>query len=34
MYDLTGRNISGPPPRPLTEFKVTQKGDDVIVSKV
>ncbi len=33
MYDLTGRNISGPPPRPLTEFRVTQKGDDVIVSK-
>jgi cytochrome b6-f complex iron-sulfur subunit len=34
MYDLNGRNISGPPPRPLTEYKVTQKGDDVIVSKV
>lgn len=34
MYDLNGRNISGPPPRPLVEYKVTQKGDDVIVSKV
>jgi len=33
MYDLTGRNISGPPPRPLTEYKVTLKGDDVIVSR-
>jgi cytochrome b6-f complex iron-sulfur subunit len=33
MYDLSGRNISGPPPRPLTEFKVVLKGDDVIVSK-
>ena len=21
-YDLTGRNVSGPPPRPLTPFKV------------
>lgn len=21
-YDLTGRNVSGPPPRPLTAFKV------------
>ena len=21
-YDLTGRNIAGPPPRPLTAFKV------------
>lgn len=22
VYDLTGRNVSGPPPRPLTPFKV------------
>ncbi len=34
IYDLNGANISGPPPRPLQEFKVTTKGDDVIVSKV
>lgn len=33
IYDLNGANISGPPPRPLAEFKVTTKGDDVIVSK-
>jgi cytochrome b6-f complex iron-sulfur subunit len=33
MYDLNGRNISGPPPRPLTEYKVAVKGDDVIVSR-
>jgi Rieske Fe-S protein len=33
QYDLNGRNVAGPPPRPLTEFKVTQKGDDVIVSR-
>jgi Rieske Fe-S protein len=33
MYDLNGQNIAGPPPRPLTAFKVTQRGDDVIVSK-
>jgi Rieske Fe-S protein len=33
MYDLNGRNISGPPPRPLQQFKVAQKGDDVIVSR-
>lgn len=31
IYDLNGRNISGPPPRPLTEYRVVQKGDDVIV---
>ena len=34
IYDLGGRNISGPPPRPLTQFRVVQKGDDVIVFRV
>jgi len=33
MYDLNGRNIAGPPPRPLTEFKVVIKGDDVVVTR-
>jgi cytochrome b6-f complex iron-sulfur subunit len=33
IYDLSGRNVSGPPPRPLTQYTVTQKGDDVIVSR-
>ncbi|MBI5021406.1 MAG: Rieske (2Fe-2S) protein [Ignavibacteriales bacterium] len=32
-YDLTGRNVSGPPPRPLTEFRVVVQGEDVFVSK-
>lgn len=36
-YDLTGRNISGPPPRPLTAFKVNlvPKGasSTIVVSK-
>lgn len=32
-YDLNGRNISGPPPRPLDEFKVIQQGDEISVSK-
>ncbi len=32
-YDLNGRNISGPPPRPLDEYKVIQQGDEVFVSK-
>lgn len=37
-YDLTGRNIAGPPPRPLSAFKVNlvQKGEGVstiVVSK-
>lgn len=38
-YDLHGRNVAGPPPRPLTPYKVNlvARGDDpatVIVSKV
>jgi cytochrome b6-f complex iron-sulfur subunit len=32
-YDLTGRNISGPPPRPLTRYAVQVTGDDITVSK-
>lgn len=32
-YDLNGKNIAGPPPRPLEEFKVFVRGEDVIVTK-
>lgn len=32
-YDLHGQVLAGPPPRPLEEFKVTVKGDDVIISR-
>jgi cytochrome b6-f complex iron-sulfur subunit len=37
-YDLTGRNIAGPPPRPLTAFKVNllsngESAATVVVSK-
>ncbi|MGA7837836.1 MAG: Rieske (2Fe-2S) protein [Ignavibacteriaceae bacterium] len=32
-YDLNGRNISGPPPRPLTEYSVIQKGKEIYISK-
>lgn len=32
-YDLNGRNISGPPPRPLTEFRVVVQGEDVLISR-
>ena len=34
VYDLNGRNVSGPPPRPLNGMKVSIQGDEVIVSKV
>lgn len=32
-YDLNGRNIAGPPPRPLDEFRVVVQGEEVFVSK-
>lgn len=32
-YDLNGRNISGPPPRPLEEYKVNVRGDEIVVSR-
>jgi Rieske Fe-S protein len=32
-YDLTGKNVSGPPPRPLEEFTVNVKGDDITVTR-
>lgn len=31
LYDLNGRNLSGPPPRPLRQYRVVQQGDDVVV---
>ncbi len=33
LYDLDGRNVSGPPPRPLERFAVNIQGEDVIVSR-
>jgi Rieske Fe-S protein len=32
-YDLDGRNVSGPPPRPLERYVVHVEGEDVIVEK-
>jgi cytochrome b6-f complex iron-sulfur subunit len=32
-YDLNGRNISGPPPRPLDEFRVVIQGGEIFISK-
>jgi Rieske Fe-S protein len=31
-FDLNGKNIAGPPPRPLQEFDVHLKGDEIYVS--
>ncbi len=33
IFDLHGRNIGGPPPRPLPEFKVNIRNGKVVVSK-
>ena len=32
-YDVNGNNVSGPPPRPLEQYSVNTKGDDVIVTR-
>jgi len=33
LYDLAGRNVSGPPPRPLELFQVHVRGDEIVVSR-
>ncbi|MGB9071602.1 MAG: Rieske (2Fe-2S) protein [Terriglobales bacterium] len=33
IYDLNGRNVSGPPPRPLDVFDVHLRGDEIVVSR-
>jgi len=32
-YDVNGRNIAGPPPRPLDEYRVVVQGGEILVSK-
>ncbi len=32
-YDLAGKNVSGPPPRPLEAYRVDVVGGEVVVSK-
>lgn len=33
MYDLAGRNVAGPPPRPLESYRVHVTGGEIVVSK-
>lgn len=33
LYDIRGRNVSGPPPAPLTEMNVTLLNDEIVISK-
>ena len=32
-YDLTGKNIAGPPPRPLSPYTVQVVGQDIFVTR-
>jgi len=33
IYDINGRNVSGPPPRPLDVFDVHVRGEEIVVSR-
>jgi len=33
LYELNGRNASGPPPRPLEVYQVHVRGDELVVSR-
>jgi len=33
MYDLNGRNVSGPPPRPLEKYQVHIQGEEIQVQR-
>ncbi|MEX2116118.1 MAG: Rieske (2Fe-2S) protein, partial [Bacteroidota bacterium] len=32
-YDLNGRNVAGPPPRPLEPYRVVVQNEEIIISK-
>jgi len=33
VYDLKGRNVSGPPPRPLTPLEVYVRGERIVIKR-
>lgn len=33
QYNMSGLNVGGPPPRPLEEYVVNTRGDEIVVSK-
>jgi Rieske Fe-S protein len=33
QYNLSGKNIGGPPPRPLDEYKVNTRGEEIVITK-
>jgi Rieske Fe-S protein len=34
QFDLNGKNVGGPPPKPLTAYSVNVRGDEIVVSRV
>jgi Rieske Fe-S protein len=34
VFDMAGKNVSGPAPKPLSPLKVSLEGPDIIISKV
>ncbi len=32
IYNLAGKNVSGPPPKPLSKYVVQVDGDDLVIS--
>lgn len=33
VFDLNGKNIAGPPPKPLVTYSVNVRGDEIVVSR-
>jgi Rieske Fe-S protein len=33
QYDLNGRNVAGPPPRPLEEYDVNVRDDEIAITR-
>ena len=33
FYDMNGKVVSGPPPRPLEEYAVHVRGEEIVISK-
>jgi Rieske Fe-S protein len=34
QYDLNGRNVAGPPPRPLEAYAVNLKDDEIVITRM
>jgi Rieske Fe-S protein len=33
VFDLNGKNVGGPPPKPLVAYSVNVRGDEIVVSR-